>query len=320
MRAPAKSHPDDVESKIGLVRRFNRFYTRAIGTLNEGLLNSPFSLTEVRVLYELAHGDPVTATDIRRELGIDNGYLSRMLADFEKRGLIKRSASASDARRSFIALTARGRKQFGALDQRQDEEVRKMLERLSAEGRSGLVLAMESIAALLGAPHATADAAAPYILRGQRAGDLGWVVERHGALYTKEYGWDWRFEAYVARIIADFVDHFDPQRERCWIAERDAQNVGCVFVVNHPEQPSTAKLRMLLVEPSARGLGLGKRLVDECTRFAREVGYSKIVLFTCSVLHTARHVYEQAGYRKTHEEPDPLFKPGELAERWELKL
>lgn len=176
------------------------------------------------------------------------------------------------------------------------------------------------------------DSSSPhsYILRGPQPGDLGWVVQRHGALYTQEYGWDWRFEAYVARIAADFVDHFDPQRERCWIAERngndhnadgvDAEKLGCVFLVNHPPEPNTAKLRMLLVEPSARGLGLGKRLVDECTRFARDAGYSKMVLFTCSVLHTARHIYEQAGYRKTHEEPDPLFKPGELSEKWELDL
>lgn len=338
----------DLDSRIAAVRRFNRFYTRAIGTLNEGLLNSRFSLTEVRVLYELAHADQLTATDIRKELGLDNGYLSRILANFEQQRLIRRETSPDDARQTFIRLSALGRKEFAVLNQRQDDAVRNMLMQIPPAGQSRLVESMQTIAGLLDTT-ATHDRTIRYILRGPLAGDLGWVVQRHGALYTQEYGWDWRFEAYVARIAADFVDHFDPQRERCWIAERNAnernherqgaernghelngderdgdervrEKLGCVFLVNHPPEPNTAKLRLLLVEPSARGLGLGKRLVDECTRFARDAGYSKIVLFTCNVLHTARHIYQQAGYRKTHEEPDPLFKPGELSEKWELEL
>ena len=306
-----------MEERVAAVRHFNRFYTRAIGTLNEGLLNSPLSLTEVRVLYEMAHHEHVTATDLRKELGIDNGYLSRMLARFEERGLIRREASQADARQAVIALTARGKKQFAVLDARQNEDVRRMLEKVAPEHREELVRSMSKVQELL-TGESEADVA--YTLRGPRVGDLGWVVRRHGELYAQECGWDWRFEAFVARICADFVDHFEPRGERCWIAERHGKNIGCVFLVRHPESPYTAKLRMLLVEPSARGLGLGKRLVGECTRFAREAGYSKIVLFTCSVLHTARHIYEQAGYQMKHEEPDPLFNPGEMAQTWELEL
>jgi DNA-binding MarR family transcriptional regulator/GNAT superfamily N-acetyltransferase len=300
---------------VETVRAFNRFYTRKIGVLHEGLLESPFSLTEVRVLYELAHRESPSAAELAQDLGLDPGYLSRMLSSFEKRGLIERKPSAADARRSLLTLTPQGRETFAPLDARAREDIQGILSRLSPVDQSRLVEAMQRVERLLEAPD---EAAEPYRLRTHQPGDMGWVVHRHGVLYAREYGWDERFEALVARIVAEFIEHFDPQRERCWIAERDGEILGSVFLVRKTN--TVAKLRLLLVEPAARGLGIGSRLIQECERFAREAGYRKIMLWTNHVLKDARRLYERAGYRLTREEPHDSFGHGLIGETWELKL
>jgi DNA-binding MarR family transcriptional regulator/GNAT superfamily N-acetyltransferase len=303
------------DPRVAVVRRFNRFYTRRIGALRAGLLDSPFPLAEARLLYELAHREQPTAAALARDLGLDAGYLSRMLRGLERKRLITRERSLSDARQSLLGLTAAGRRAAATLDARSSTEVRAMLGRLSDAGQRHLVAAMGEVERLLGA---TPEPKAPYLLRPHRPGDMGWVVHRHGALYAQEYGWDERFEALVAKIVAKFIDDFDPKRERCWIAERDGEIVGSVFLV--AKAPTVAQLRMLYVEPAARGLGIGKRLVDECERFAREKGYRKIVLWTNSILHAARHIYEAAGYRLVAEEPHDSFGHRLVGQTWELKL
>jgi DNA-binding MarR family transcriptional regulator/GNAT superfamily N-acetyltransferase len=300
---------------VEAVRRFNRFYTRQIGVLREGLLESPFSLTEVRVLYELAHRENPTATELGEELELDAGYLSRILRGFQNRGLIKKSPSETDKRQSLLALTARGRKVFAPLDKRSGEEVERMLVGLSAAEQNRLIAAMRTIEELLG--HRP-ESKVSYLIRPHQPGDMGWVVHRHGVLYSQEYGWDERFEALVAGIVAEFIQNLDPKRERCWIAEREAEIVGSVFLVK--KSKAVAKLRLLLVEPHARGLGIGKRLVDECIRFARQAGYRKITLWTQSKLKAARHLYEQAGFRLVHEEPHHSFGHDLVAETWDLEL
>ena len=305
------SHPN-----IDAVRAFNRFYTRQIGVLREGLLQSPFSLTEARVLYEIANRPRPTATELCQELGLDPGYLSRILGKLGKRGLVSRSASPSDGRQILLALTARGRKTFATLDARQRTEIAAMLRPLPPSGQTRLVQSMHSIETLLGA---RAEPKTPYILRAHQPGDMGWVVHRHGVLYAQEYGYDEQFEALVAEIAAKFIQHFDPRRERCWMAEKDGEIVGSVFLVKKSQ--TVAKLRLLLVEPSARGLGIGKRLVDECIRFARQAGYRKIVLWTQSELPAARHVYQQAGFRLIQERPHRSWGRDDLvSEIWEMKL
>jgi DNA-binding MarR family transcriptional regulator/N-acetylglutamate synthase-like GNAT family acetyltransferase len=311
------AHPaPHIQSAVDQVRAFNRFYTRQIGVLREGLLKSPFSLTEVRVLYEIAHRRQSTASELCKELGLDPGYLSRILRGFEKRGLISRSTSRDDGRQSLLALTARGKQTFAALDVRQNDEVAGLLRVVSPADRERLVHAMQAIEALLGAP---AKAITPYILRSHQPGDMGWVVERHGVLYSQEYGYDERFEALVAEIVAQFIQQFDPKRERCWIAERNGENVGSVFLVK--KSRTVAKLRLLLVEPSARGLGIGRRLVAECVRFARQAGYKKMILWTQSELHAARHLYQEAGFIRVQEKRHQSWGREDLvAEVWELKL
>jgi DNA-binding MarR family transcriptional regulator/GNAT superfamily N-acetyltransferase len=306
------------ESTVEIVRAFNRFYTRRIGVLHEGLLDSPFSLTEVRVLYELAHRESPAAAELAQDLGLDPGYLSRMLSGFEKRGLIERKPSAADARRSLLSLTPQGRETFAPLDVRAREDIRGMLSQLSPADQSRLVAAMQSVETLLGAPNASEKDDAPYRLRPHQPGDMGWVVYRHGVLYAREYGWDERFEALVARIVADFLEGYDPQRERCWIAEKDGEILGCIFLVQKTK--TVAQLRLLLVEPTARGLGLGSRLIHECETFAREAGYRKIVLWTNDVLVDARRLYERAGYRLTREEPHHSFGHDLVGQTWELAL
>jgi len=303
------------DPRVDAVRRFNRLYTRRIGALRAGLLDSPFSLAEARLLYELAHRDRPAAAELARDLGLDAGYLSRLLRGLERRRLISRERSKSDARQSLLSLTAAGRRTFATLDTRSSAEVRAMLAKLSDVGQRRLVEAMRDVERLLGA---APEPKLPYLLRPHRPGDMGWVVHRHAALYAQEYGWDERFEALVAKIVAKFIDNFDPQRERCWIAERDGEIVGSVFLVT--KSPTVAQLRMLYVEPGARGLGIGKRLVDECERFAREKGYRKIVLWTNSILHAARHIYEAAGYRLVAEEPHHSFGHRLVGQTWELKL
>ena len=309
------------------VRRFNRFYTRAIGVLSEGHLGSEFSLVEMRVLYEIAHRDRPTASVVGAELGLDAGYLSRILRRFERDGLVTRSRSRADGRQAHLAFTRRGRNRFNALDSRARSEVGRLLTPLSSAERGGLVAAMHTIEDALGAGDSrgkrpTASAAAPsgrsYVLRDPAPGDLGWVVWRHGALYAAEFGWNAEFEGLVARIVADYVDHFDPARERCWIAERDGEKLGSVFLVK--ESARVARLRMLLVEPSARGLGLGGHLVDVCTEFARAAGYRKIVLWTNSVLEGARRLYVRAGYRLTAEKRHHVWGKDQISETWELDL
>lgn len=305
-----------IDCQIQTVRRFNRFYTRQIGVLQEHLLASPYSLTEVRVLYELAHRERSTASDLCRELGLDAGYLSRLLRTFEKRGLVEKHPSSADARQIELTLTASGRKTFAALDQQSSREVEKMLLGLPPSGRDSAIEAMRRIEQTLVPREAPKT---PYILRPPQPGDLGWVVQRHGVLYSREYGYDERFEALVARIVADFVEHFDAKRERCWIAERDGEPVGTVFLVRKSD--SVAKLRLLLVEPSARGLGIGGRLVEECVRFARQARYRKIVLWTQSELKAARAIYKKAGFRLIDEKPHQSWSRDRLvSEVWELKL
>lgn len=299
------------------VRRFNRFYTRKIGLLEEGLLHSPFTLTEARVVYELAHRKRTTATQLCEELGLDAGYLSRLLAAFQKRGFIEKRPAEADRRQQILSLTDAGQEAFAALDAASRGEIAALLSGLSDISQDRLVHAMESIEGLLGAPP---ESGVPYILRRHQSGDMGWVVQRHGALYNQEYGWDETFEALVAEIVAGFIRTFDHKRERCWIAEKEGENVGSVFLVAHPERPGVARLRLLLVEPKARGLGIGKRLVQECSRFARQAGYHTITLWTNSVLHAARRLYEQEGYRLIKEGPHHSFGHDLVGQTWELAL
>ena len=303
---------------VAAVRRFNRLYTRQIGVLDEGHLHMPFSLAEARVLYELAHADGPTATELGREMRIDAGYLSRLLGGLERRGLVERTPSERDGRRSHLRLTTAGRATFADLDARAAADVATLLGPLAGPERRRLLDAMATIEELL-APRRAPDAV-PYLLRPPVVGDFGWVVERHGVLYSAEYGWDERFEALVARIVADYVTHLEPRRERCWIAERDGERVGSVFLVRHPDREGVAKLRLLLVEPSARGLGIGRRLVDECARFARQVGYHTITLWTQSTLTAARRIYAAAGYRLVATERHDSFGAELDAETWELAL
>jgi DNA-binding MarR family transcriptional regulator/GNAT superfamily N-acetyltransferase len=312
-----------METRIATIRRFNRFYTGRIGVLHEGLLDSAFTLTESRLLWELAHRERLTATELARTLDLDAGYLSRLLSGLKARGLIKSTRSKDDARHQHLTLTAAGKRAFAPLDARSQAEVSALLAPLQEVQQQQLLASMASIERLLGEP---APRAAPFELRAHRAGDIGWVIARHGALYADEYGWDMGFEALVARIAADFIERFDPAREACWIAERDAAPIGSVFLVQardeitHAAIDGSAQLRMLLVEPSARGLGLGVRLVDECTRFARRVGYRRIVLWTNASLIAARGIYRKAGYVLTHSEPHHSFGHDLVGETWELGL
>ena len=310
------------ERRIAAVREFNRFYTQRIGVLREHLLGSPFPLTGVRVLYELAHwrpeGEPATAAVLASRLALDEGYLSRILRGFEQRGLVRKTSSAADGRRKSLALTARGRREFAALDARSRAEIAGLLGELSAAAQARVVDAMRTVSMLLGDASDDARAPAPYMLRPLQSGDLGWVIHRHGALYAQEYGYDERFEALVAEIAARFVQRFDPSGERCWIAERNGEIVGSVFVVR--KSRTVAKLRLLLVEPRARGLGIGRSLIDECVRFARRAGYRKVILWTQSELDAARHLYELAGFRRVHRERHHSFGKRLVAETWELPL
>ena len=297
------------------VRSFNRFFTRRIGALEEGLLHSPFSLAEARVLFEIARRERPEAAELARDLGLDPGYLSRILRGFRRGRLVVSRPVTGDRRRRRLELTAAGRAAFADLDRRSGEEVGVMLRRLSSPDRSRLVEAMHTVERLLGAEAALPGAVR---LRGPAPGDLGWVVQRHGALYAGEYGWDERFEGLVAGVVAEFARRFDPRRERCWIAERDGEKVGSVFLVRHTDE--VAKLRLLLVEPAARGVGLGSRLVAECVRFARGAGYRRVTLWTNDVLHAARHIYQAAGFRLVEREPHRQFGTGLVGETWELVL
>ena len=305
----------ELEQRVEAARRFNRFYTRRIGVLREEAYKSPFSLTEVRVLYELAHRDKPIATALGRDLGLDAGYLSRMLRGFERRGLVLKTRSAADGRQSHLALTAQGRKVFAPLNARSHDEVAALLGGLSSAAQGRLVGAMQTIERLLGDRE---EPPAPYVLRSPQPGDLGWVVHRHGAVYAQEYGYDAQFEALVAEIVAHFVQRYDPKRERCWIAEQGGEVVGSVFLVARSK--TVAQLRLLLVEPNARGSGLGTRLVSECVRFARQAGYRKLMLWTQSELRAARRLYEAAGFRMVRKEKNHSFGKDLVSETWELDL
>jgi DNA-binding MarR family transcriptional regulator/N-acetylglutamate synthase-like GNAT family acetyltransferase len=297
---------------VAAVRAFNRFYTRQIGVLGDHLLGSPYSLTEMRVLYELASRTTTTATALGRDLGLDAGYLSRILARFARRNLITRAAAPHDARQTMLRLTARGRAAFKPLDARARQGIAAWLDPLPPAAQREVVDAMATIERRL----ANADAQPACTLRTHRAGDMGWVVHRHGVLYAREWGYDSSFEALVARIVADFLDRFDAERERCWIAERAGEIVGSVFLVKQTK--TTAKLRLLLVEPSARGLGLGRRLVDECIGFARSAGYRRITLWTQGELVAARAIYRNAGFVLVDSKPGHNFGKETVAETWEL--
>jgi DNA-binding MarR family transcriptional regulator/N-acetylglutamate synthase-like GNAT family acetyltransferase len=304
-----------LQMEVDALRRFNRFFTRRIGVLREGLLHSPYSLTEARILFEISNGEDLSATDLSRELGLDPGYLSRILARLDQHGLIDRVRSEADGRRWLLYLTPEGEEAFALLDNRSREEVSEMLGGLSEADRRRLLGSMRTIESILGKSFKFSE---PFVLRAHEAGDMGWIVHRHAVLYAQEYGWDERFEALVARIVADFVDNYDPAKERCWVAEMQGEVVGCVFVVR--ESNEVAKLRLLLVEPDARGLGLGTRLVEECIRFARDCGYEKITLWTNSVLHAARHIYEEHGFQLVEEEEHHSFGHDLIGQNWELEL
>ena len=290
---------DQLGERTEIVRRFNRFYTHQIGVLHEHLLDSAFSLTEVRILYELAHREQLTSADLCRELGLNAGYLSRVIAGFEKRGLIAKTRSPTDARAAQLQLTEQGQRTLAPLVDASRREVATMLERLPATAQQELVAAMEQIQGLLGEPSPS------YILRNPQPGDMGWIIHRQALLYAQEYGWDDEYEALVADIVAKFVREFDQTRERCWIAEKDGKVIGSVFIVRQDD--TTAKLRLLYVDPCARGLGIGSRLVDECLRFSRQTGYTKMVLWTNSILTDARRIYDKAGFDLVEEEAHHSF-------------
>ena len=300
--------------QIAAVREFNRFYTNVLGLLREGLLDTPYSLTEARVIFELARTDETEVSDLRRWLDIDAGYLSRLLARFETDGLVARTRSPADARRQVISLTSAGRAVFTKLEVRASDQIRSLLAGLPADSRQRLTAAMTGIREILDPTHRPAA----FVLRPPAAGDLGWVVARHGALYTAEYGWDASFEALVARIVADYAARSDDRREAAWIAELGGEPAGCVFCMRKTD--STAQLRLLLVEPHARGLGVGGRLVAECVSFARRAGYSEMVLWTNDVLHAARRIYQRAGFQLVGSEPHHSFGHDLVGQDWLLPL
>jgi len=305
----------DSEADVAAVRAFNRFYTRKLGVLDQQLLKSPFSLSEARVLYELAHRDELSAKEIGAELGLDAGYLSRIVQSFDEAGLISREPLPTDRRQYRLALTAKGRQAFAKLERSTKDDVAAMLERLPPSGRARLIGAMADIERLLGDGDAAAN---PARLREPRPGDMGWVVQSHGALYAREYGFDSSFEGLVAEITAKFLASFDASRERCWIAEIDGAQVGSIFLVRHSD--GVAKLRLLLIDPAGRGQRLGHRMVGECIAFAKACGYRKITLWTQSILLAARSIYETAGFRLVATEPHRSFGQDLIGETWELEL
>lgn len=321
-KSPKPGAVPDVAGQVERVRAFNRFYTHKIGLLEGGRLYDPFSLTETRVLYEIAHRDRVTASDLVRDLAIDAGYLSRMLRGFERQGLVTRKAAKEDARQSLLALTAAGRKAFAPQEEVSRRVLRPLLERLPAQERARLVAAMDTITQLLSddTPQVRSGTAKPgFTLRPHRPGDIGWMVQKHGELYTEEYGWDSSFEALAAEVGMQFLRDFDPRWEKAWIAELDTgERVGCVFLIR--KSATVAKLRVLIVDPKARGLGVGKALVQACIDFARAKGYRKITLWTNSVLVAARGIYEKAGFKLVHSEPHVSFGQKLIGETWDLKL
>jgi DNA-binding MarR family transcriptional regulator/GNAT superfamily N-acetyltransferase len=303
------------DNPVAAIRAFNRFYTKKLGVLDQHLMQSPFSLSEARVIYELAHRGTVVAKQIGEELGLDPGYLSRIVQGFEDKGLITRTPLPSDRRKQQLALSAKGWQAFAKLDRSSDSEVATMLDALDDGARHRLVCAMGAITDIL---QPAAAARPSFLLRSHRPGDIGWVIARHGAVYAQEYGWDISFEALVAEIGAQFIRSFDPAREHCWIAEVDGEPVGSIFLVRSTDE--IAKLRLLLVEKKARGLGIGRALVEQCIRFAREAGYKGMVLWTQSCLTAARDIYRHSGFRLTDAQPNHSFGVDLVSETWELKF
>jgi DNA-binding MarR family transcriptional regulator/GNAT superfamily N-acetyltransferase len=307
--------PSDLEQRIAAVRQFSRFYTRELGLLRESLVDTRFSLTESRVLYELAHRDKVTASELAADLDLDHGYLSRILRRFGEDGLLKKVRAPDDGRQSLITITAKGRKAFAPLNKGSHDQVAALLGRLGATEQARVVGAMGTVEQLLAHKPSRPE---PIVLRPHRPGDMGWVTSANAALYAQEYGWDISYEALVAKITAEFIDKFDPARERCWIAEVDGERVGSVFCVAKTD--TIAKLRLLIIDPRARGLGLGKRLVDECMRFAKDAGYKRMTLWTQSILTSARGIYAKAGFELVAEEPHHSFGVDLIGETWERDL
>ena len=301
--------------RVAAVRRFNRFYTQKLGVLQRGWLDSPYSLTEARVLYEIRERKRANASDIARDLDLDAGYLSRILRRFHRLGLLRKDVSPDDGRQSFLSMTARGRRAFAPLETRSQRQVGALLNRLSVPEQDRLVGAMRMVETMIASEP---KAGSEIMLRQPRPGDLGWVVARHAELYAREYGWGENFEGLCAQIVADFAQKLDPECERCWIAEMDGQNVGSVFLVR--ETDTVARLRLLLVDPVARGRGVGRRLTEECIRFARRCGYRSITLWTHQVLTAARHIYERAGFRLTSSEARRSFGCDVVSEHWDLLL
>jgi DNA-binding MarR family transcriptional regulator/GNAT superfamily N-acetyltransferase len=306
---------NELSEPVAAVRAFNRFYTQQIGVLHESLAKSPFSLTEARVLYELAQREESTATELGDQLGLDPGYLSRILSSFVKGGLLDRKPCRDDGRQSNLRLTRQGAKQFAELNLGSQNDARRLIADLSPVEQRQLIDAMQSIERLLGMPR---ERDSSFVLRGPQPGDIGWIVQQHGIIYAQEYGWNEEFEGLVAGIAADFLRAHDPKREYCWIAEHRGENAGCVFLVAKTKR--IAQLRLLLVHPRARGLGIGNRLVTECIRFARNAGYQKMVLWTNNVLAAARRLYEKAGFVLTEQEPHESFGVKLVGETWELRL
>jgi DNA-binding MarR family transcriptional regulator/GNAT superfamily N-acetyltransferase len=304
-----------LERRVDGVRRFNRFYTQRLGVLTDNFLRSPFTLTETRVLWELAHRDAWSPGELAAALGLDPAFLSRVVRRFEEQRLIARATAADDRRRVVLTLTAAGREAFAPLNERQRDEVAGWLEPLPAARQERVLEAMGTIAGAL-APRTEGA----IVLRDPEPGDLGWVVERHGALYANEYGLDVHMEGYVADVIGRYVANFDPRRDRCWIAERDGVRYGCIFVVHDDDNPHTARLRLLLTEPFARGHGLGRRLVQACVAFARDAGYRKMILWTHSVLTVARAIYASEGFAMTASETNEMWGTPLTSETWELDL
>ena len=306
------------QARIAAVRRFNRYYTRQIGVLRKTFLDSPYSLGEARVLYEIASCGAPMARDISRSLDLDPGYLSRVLRNFEKRGLIRKRTSAKDGRQSHLTLTPRGRKSFTPLDARSQRATAAMLAKLAPADQARLIAAMTTIEALLEGQIQNLAHRRQYILRPPRPGDFGWIVKRNAELYAQDYGWLEPFEGVCAQIVADFVNKYDESRERGWIAEIDGENVGAVMLANDGD--GVARFRLLFVEPEARGLGIGVRLVDEAIRFARGAGYRKISLWTHSVLTAARHIYQSAGFKLMRSEEHRSWGEPVVSEHWDLEL
>jgi len=313
--------PDDTAfaatDPVTAVRRFNRFYTQTIGVLDKGYLGTDYTVAEGRVLYEIARADGVTAKQVADATGLDAGYLSRIVARLERDGVVARERSESDGRSAVVRVTPHGRSVFGVFDQRAVGVVEGLLKPLTAEQRPRLVSAMRTVEALIGGDPA---AEGEVTLRPHRQGDMGWVTEKNATIYGQEYGWGPAIEFMTARICADFLEHYDPTLERCWVAERGGERLGCVFLVKEPDAPGVARLRLLILDPAARGLGLGRRLVEQCVSFAREAGYREIVLWTHQVLTAARAIYAKAGFELAETWVHDDFGHDEVSETWRLKL